>query len=148
MDQSANRARERKHLAGAALALLLCSTAAPAQQAAPNAYKIGFVDAERVLRDARMSQESATSLSAEFQKREKEIAAGPALDIQRRSAALAEELNLRRDDELKLLITKTKGIIKRIAERDKFDIVFLEATYVNARIDLTDSVIKALDAGG
>lgn len=147
MDQSANRARERQHLAGAALALLLCSTAAPAQQAAPHAYKIGYVDAERVLRDSRASQQMQTTLSTEFQKREREIAAGPALDIQRRGAALAEELNLRRDDDLKQLITRTRGIIKGIAEREKFDIVFLEATYVNARIDMTDTVINALDAG-
>ena len=147
MDQSANRSRKRTQLAGAAAALLLCSTVVPAQQPAPQVYKIGFVDADRVLRESQVSQQLQTNLNADFRKREREIAAGPPLDIQKRGAALAEELNLRRDDEMRLFITRTNGIIKRIAEAEKFDIVFLEATYVNARIDMTDQVITALDAG-
>lgn len=151
MDQSANRSpigsHQRTHLAAAAAALLLCSTAVPAQQPAPHVYKIGFVDADRVLRESQASQQLQTNLNADFRKREREIAAGPALEIEKRGAALAEELNLRRDDEMRLFITRTNGIIKRIAEAEKFDIVFLEASYVNARIDMTDRVITALDAG-
>jgi outer membrane protein len=146
MDQSANRAGKRAHFAAAAAALLLCSTAAPAQQPSPLVYKIGFVDADRVLRESLASQKLQANLNADFQKREQEIVAGPAMDIQKRGAELAVELNLRRDDEMKQFITRTNGIIKRIAEAEKFDIVFLEATYVNSRIDMTDRVITALDA--
>jgi len=56
-------------------------------------------------------------------------------------------MNQRRDDALRRLILKTNDIIRRIAEAEKFDVVFLEAAYHNARIDLTDKVIKELDAG-
>jgi len=147
MDQSAKHGRKRVCAACAAAALLLCSTALPAQQPAPHVYKIGFVNAERVLRDSQASQQMETSLSADFQSREREIAAGPALEIEKRGAALAQELNLRRDAEMRQFIARTGRIVKRIAEAEKFDLVLYEATYANARIDLTDKVIREIDAG-
>ena len=146
MDQSADHSRKRNILAGAGLALLLCGTQVPAQQPAPAGYKIGFVDAERVLRDSRASQDAQKSMDADFRKREQEIGAGPQEERQRRGYALAEEMNQRRDDQMKLLIDKTNVIIRRLAEADKLDAVFLEAAYASTRIDMTDAVIKALDA--
>lgn len=130
----------------AALVAAAAGTAA-AQQPAPAVSKIGFVSTERVLRDSRASQQVQKGLEAEFQKREREIAGGPKGDIEKRMSGLAEDMNLRREDALKQFIEKTNGTIRRIAEAEKFDIVFLEAAYANARIDLTDKVIKELDAG-
>ncbi len=134
---------------GSILAAVLLAAACPAtaQQPAANSYKIGYVNTERMTRDSRASQKAAESLGADIQKREKEIAAGPAADIARRSAALADEFNQRRDDELKRFLARANGIIRRIAEAGKMDIVFLDATYASTRIDITDQVIRALDAG-
>ena len=134
-------------IAAATAALLAAALPAVAQQPpAPAAYKIGFVNTERVMRDSRASQQVLKSLEAEFQKREREIDAGPKGEIERRKALLVEDMNLKREDALKQFIDKTNGVIRRIAEAEKFDAVFLEAAYTSARIDITDRVIKAVDA--
>jgi outer membrane protein len=144
MNRSANRS-----LVGAAGALLLgalTAGAAVAQQAAANAYKIGYVDTARMLADNREMQLVQKNLEAEFQKSQRAIADGPPAEKDRRMNLLAEGMNQRRSEALQVMVEKSTGIIRRIAEAEKFDIVFIEATYVNARIDLTDRVIRELDA--
>lgn len=133
----------------AALASALLAAAvmpAAAQQPAPNAYKIGFVSTERVMRDSRASQAATKELEAEFNRRGKEIAGAPQAERERRGIALNEDMILRRDVALKQFIDRTNAVVRRIAEAEKFDIVFFEASYANKRIDLTDRVIKAVDA--
>ena len=109
-------------------AALVAAAACPAvaQQPALNAYKIGIVDTQRVMRDSRLSRQIYKDLEAEFQKRGLEIEAGPQGEIERRKIALAEDMGLRREDALKQFIDKTNATIRRIAEAEKFDVVFLE----------------------
>lgn len=125
---------------------LLATTAGAQAPAAPNSYKVGYVNVERVMRDSRASQNAQKSLDADFEKRAKEIRSGPEADRERRGFALAEEMNQRRDEEMKLLIERTNLVVRRIAEAQNFDAVFFEAAYASTRIDLTDAVVKALDA--
>ena len=128
-------------------AAAIAAAASPAQaQQAPASYKIGFVNTERVMRDSRASQQMQKNLEAEFQKRGREIDGGPKGDIERRKALLAEDMNAKRDDSIRQFIDKTNGIIRRVAEAEKFDAVFLEAAYFSTRVDITDRVIKAVDA--
>ena len=129
----------------AALALLTSSAAA--QQAVPSVPKVGFVNTARVLHDSRAAQAMQKSLEAEFRKREQEIDGGPKGEVERRKAALVEDMNQRREFALKQFIDKSNGVIKKIAEAENFEIVFFEAAYFNARVDITDKVIKAIDAG-
>lgn len=148
MGYSANR-----FPAGAVLALLLCAAlaAGPARaQQAPerNSYKIGFVDPGRVMRDSRVSQQMQKSLSAEFEKRQRSIESGPKAEIAWRKGTLRDDMNQMRDDAMKKIVDRTNGVIRRIAEAETFDAVFFEAAFVTPRIDLTERVIKALDAEG
>lgn len=142
MGKTANR-----FLIGVASAVL-AAEAFPATAQPPVAHvnKIGYVNTERVLHDSRKAQEVRKSLEAEFQKRDLEISAGPQADLERRRSALGDEMNQRRDEELKQFIVRINGIVRRIAVAEKVDIVFLEAIYFNTRIDMTDKVIKELDA--
>ena len=130
-------------------AALLAAAAWPAaaQQPAPVSYKIGYVDTERVMRDSRAARQVQKDLDDEFQKRSREIEAGPPGDIDRRKVALADEMNMKREFTLKQFIDKANDTVRRVAEAEKFDAVFIEAAYANARIDLTDRVIASLDAG-
>ena len=130
----------------AAALLAVAAGSAQAQQPAPASYKICFVSTERILRDSRTAQQLQKGVEAEFAKRAKDIEAGPKADIERRKAALADDMNMKRDDLLKMFIDKTNGIIRRVAEAEKFDAVFLEAAYHSTRIDITDRVIKAVDS--
>jgi len=159
-------------------ALLAVAATASAQQPASADYKVGYVNPERVMREARESQKAQKSLEAEFQKRNQEIAGAeqrlqamvadleknavtlPAAerqkreraagelqrDIERRKTVYTEELNQRRDDAQKQIVEKANAMIRRVAEEEKFDAVFVEAAYADPRIDITDRVIKALDA--
>lgn len=134
-------------IAAAAGPVIAQQPAAKGAEVTPNAYKIGFVNTEKVMRDSRISQAAQKALEAEFVKRDKEIAAGPPAEVGRRRNALNEDMVMRREEALKQLVDKANAAIRRIAEAEKFDLVFLEAAYASPRIDLTEKVIKALDAG-
>lgn len=136
---------------GSALALLLCGALAagpaPAQLAPErNLYKIGFVDTNRVMRDSRISQQMQRTLSAEFEKRQRSIEGGPKSEIAWRKGALNDDMNSLRDDAMKEIVDRTNGVIRRIAEKESYDAVFFEAAFATPGIDLTERVIKALDA--
>jgi len=128
-----------------AAVLAAAATSAAAQQQAA-AYKIGYVNTERVMRDSRVSQLAQKSLESEFAKREKEIAAGPANVAARRRSELVDDMTRRRDEAMKQIADRANGIIRRIAEAEKLDAVFFEAVYADPRVDLTARVTKELDA--
>jgi outer membrane protein len=65
-------------------------------------------------------------------------------DLQRAQRELREDENLRRNEELAALQERAKKVIQQIAEAERFDIILQEAVYVNARIDITERVLKAL----
>jgi outer membrane protein len=143
MGKSANRC-----LIGAALAVMAAAACpAAAQQPAPAISKIGFVNTARVIHESRTTQKQRQGMEAEFQRRTKEIDAGPKNQIEMRRKTLDEDMNQQREDALKQFVEKTNRIIRRVAEAEKFDAVFLEAAYFNSRIDMTDKVIEELDAG-
>ena len=133
-------------------AALLAAAAFPAaaQQAAaaaPVAYKIGYVNTVRVLNESETARKQQETVERDFEKRAKEIEAGPKDLFERRMMALQEEINIEREDKLREFVEKTTRIIKRIGLEERFDAVFLEAAYFNERIDITEKVIKDLDAG-
>jgi len=150
MGPSAHRFAYR-FLRGPALALLLCGLLAwqpVLAQRAPerDLYKIGFVDTGRVMRDSRASRQMQKNLSAEFEKRQRSIEAGPKSEIAWRKGTLNDDMNHMRDDAMKEIVDRTNGVIRRIAEAEQYDAVFFEAAFATPRIDLTERVIKALDA--
>ena len=67
-------------------------------------------------------------------------------DFQRRQREFNEDINQRKNEELASVVDRANKVIRQIAEADKFDIVFQDAVYVNPRIDITEKVLKALNA--
>jgi outer membrane protein len=65
-------------------------------------------------------------------------------DVQRAQRELREDENLRRNEELAALQERAQKAIQKIAEAERFDLILQEAVYANARIDITDRVLKAL----
>ena len=156
-------------------ALLLAVPALPA--AAQGESKIGFVNTQRILREAAPAVRAQKKIEAEFAKRDQEMARtadqlkklqdelerqGVTMaesqrrakerdfgdlnrEFQRRQREFREDLNQRRNEELALVVEQANRVIRQIAEQEKFDIIFQDAVYANARIDITDRVIKALD---
>jgi len=70
-------------------------------------------------------------------------------DFQRKQREFREDINQRRNEELAQVVEQANRVIKQIAEQEKYDIIFQEMpAYVSPRIDITDKVIKALNATG
>jgi outer membrane protein len=68
-------------------------------------------------------------------------------DFQRKKREFDEDLNGRRNEELQQVYEKATKAIKQLSETEKYDLVVQEAVYFNPKIDITDKVIKILNAG-
>jgi len=166
--------RTLKTLAAAAL-LAGMAAAVPAQE-----LKIGYVNSDRVLRDALPAKAAQAKLEAEFSKREKDLndlatrlkAASDRLDkesptlaetervrrqrelvdqdreLQRKRREFQEDLSQRKNEELGAVIERTNRVIKQIFETEKYDLILQEAVFWSPKVDITDKVIKALNATG
>ena len=68
-------------------------------------------------------------------------------EFQRKRREFQEDLNSRKNEELQLVIERANRVVRSLAEAEKFDLILQEAVYVNAKHDITDKVIKTLNAG-
>jgi outer membrane protein len=162
----------------AAMAGVLALAAASAVGA--QELKIGYVNSDRVLRDAAPAKAAQAKLEAEFGKRDKELndmavrlksAAdklekdAPTLaesersrrqrelvdqdrEIQRKRREFQEDLNQRKNEELAQVVERANRVIKQIFETEKYDLILQEAVFAGPRADITDKVIRALNAQG
>ncbi len=94
----------------------------------------------RALAD-QLDKDAAALVDAERQRRRREVA-----DLDPKQQAFGEDLQRRRSEELAQLEEHANRVIRRLAEQRGYDLVVQEAVYVNPRIDITDDVMKALNA--
>ncbi len=168
--------RLARHLA-AACVLAIAATGVQAQE-----LKIGFVNSDRVLREATLAKAAQTRLEAEFSKRQKEgedaanrlkVAAdkldkdSPTLaesergrrqrdlveqdrELQRKRREFQEDLNQRKNEELASVVERANKVVKQIYDSEKYDLILQGDVVIFAgpRVDITDKVIKALNAQG
>lgn len=136
--------------------------------------KIGFVNTERVFREAAPAKRAQQALEREFSVRNAELTrvekqgrdlqhelenvtiaetarrekerqlADISRNFQRMQREVREDLNLRRNEELAKVQERATRVINQIAEQEKFDLVIQEAVFASSRIDITDRVIRAL----
>nr|WP_295943465.1 OmpH family outer membrane protein [uncultured Acidovorax sp.] len=159
------------------LALLLGSMAlaAPAQA---QEFKAGFVNTDRIFREASTAKAAQAKLEQEFSRREKELVdmgntlktasdkferEAPTMaesqrtarqrqlvdqdrDFQRKRREFQEDLSARKNEELSQVLERANKVVKQVAEAEKYDVILQEAVYINPKHDITDKVIKALNA--
>lgn len=172
MKISVNSSRNQ-YLVILAIGLASLSAAVSAQE-----VKIGFINTDRIFRDANSAKTAQTKLEQEFMKREKELndqgsqiksAAdklekdAPTLseaqrtsrqkqltdqdrDFQRKRREFQEDLNVRKNEELQIVLERANKVVKQVAEAEKYDYVLQEAVYVNPKHDITEKVLKVLNA--
>lgn len=68
-------------------------------------------------------------------------------DMQRRQREFQEDLNGRRNEELQQVLDRATKAVKQVADSEKYDVVVQEVVYVNTKHDITDKVLKILNAG-
>jgi outer membrane protein len=158
--------------------LIALGLSATALIASAEEFRVGFVNTDRIFREATAAKAAQAKLEAEFAKREKEISdvgttlktasekferEAPTLaesqratrqkqlveqdrDFQRKRREFQEDLNARKNEELQAVLERANKIVKQVAEQEKYDLVLQEAVYVNPKHDITDKVLKALNA--
>ena len=90
-------------------------------------------------------KEGMTLVDAEHRSKERELA-NLNVNLQRMQREFREDLNLRKNEELALVLARANKAIKAIAENEKYDVVLQEAVYRNPKIDITDKVLQYLAA--
>ncbi len=66
--------------------------------------------------------------------------------FRREQAELAEDYNLRRNEEFAALQQNANRVILELAKQEGYDVILQDVIYVNSKYDITDSVIKAMNA--
>ena len=67
-------------------------------------------------------------------------------EFQRKRREFQEDLNARKNEELSQMGDRVNKIVKQLAEQEKYDIIVDQAVYIDPKHDVTDKVIKALNA--
>jgi outer membrane protein len=166
-----------KYLTRPWLAVLLAGLALGVQAQAED-FRVGFVNTDRIFREANTAKAAQSKLEQEFSRREKDLndlgaslktasekfeREAPALseqqraqrqkalidqdrEFQRKRREFQEDLNARKNEELQQVLDRANRVVKQVAEQEKFDLILQEAVYINPKYDITDKVIKALNA--
>ena len=166
-----------KHLFRPWLPVLVAALVLGAQAQADE-FRVGFVNTDRIFREANTAKAAQAKLEQEFSKREKDLndlgnalksasdkleREAPTLsesqrvqrqkqlvdqdrDFQRKRREFQEDLNARKNEELQQVLERANRVVKQVAEAEKYDVVLQEAVYINPKYDITDKVIKALNA--
>lgn len=95
----------------------------------------------------RLEKDAPTLSESERARRQRELVEQDR-EFQRRRRELQEDFNQRRNEELAAVIERANRVIKQIAETEKYDLIVQEAVHWSPRVDITDKVIKALNANG
>ncbi|MCX7193053.1 MAG: OmpH family outer membrane protein [Proteobacteria bacterium] len=89
-------------------------------------------------------EKDASGLSeADHRNKERELSALN-VNLQRMQREFREDLSLRKNEELAIVLERANKAIQSIAETEKYDLILQEAVYRNPKIDITDKVIKNL----
>ena len=157
---------------------LLIGTAALATSVQAQEFKAGFVNTDRIFREANTAKTAQAKLEQEFARREKELVdignslksatekferEAPTMaesqrttrqrqlvdqdrDFQRKQREFQEDLNGRRNEELQQVLDKANKAVKVVAEAEKYDLIIQEVVYNNGKHDITDKVLKVINA--
>lgn len=161
----------RKYIVMMALGIMSTSLAW-----ADGVQKLGFIDTGRVYQESKQAQAIQQELDKEFapqQRRlqdmqkqglalKKDIESGKISAADREAkvkqmllmdqqykqlaAELSENYNLRRNEEFVSLQQEANKIIINLAQKEGYDLILQDAIFVNHNFDITDQVIKSLNA--
>lgn len=67
-------------------------------------------------------------------------------EVQRKRREAQEDMNQRLNEEQGQVADRANKVIKQISEAEKYDLILQDAVFASPRVDITDKVIKALNA--
>ncbi len=158
--------------------LIALLTVAATGLALADEFRIGYVNTERIFREANSAIAAQAKLQQEFSKREKDLVElgnslktgsekferdAPTMsesqrvtrqrqigdqdrEFQRKRREFQEDLNARKNEEFQLVLERANKVVRQVAEAEKYDLILQEAVYINPKHDITEKVIKAINA--
>jgi outer membrane protein len=93
----------------------------------------------------KLEKDAVTLSEAERNRRQRDLVEADR-DLQRKRREFQEDLNQRRNEELASVIERANRVIRQIYESEKYDLVLQEVIFAGARVDITEKVIKVLNA--
>jgi len=93
----------------------------------------------------KLEKDAPTLSEAERSRRQRDLVEQDR-EFQRKRREFQEDLNQRKNEELGGVIERANKAIKQIFEAEKYDLILQDATFVSSRVDITEKVIKALNA--
>jgi outer membrane protein len=125
-----------------------------AAKAAQSKLEAEFGKRERELNDAttklkaaadKLEKDAPTLSETERTRRQRELV-DQDRDLQRKRREFQEDLNQRRNEELAAVVERANRVIRQIYEAEKYDLILQEVVFASARVDITDKVIRTLNA--
>ena len=106
-----------------------------------------LVDSGSALKTAsdKFERDAATLSDSQRMTRQRQLA-DQDNGYQRRHREFQEDLAARKNEELAQVLDRANRVVKQVAESEKYDVILQEAVYINPKHDITDKVIKALNA--
>lgn len=106
-----------------------------------------LVDAEKSFKTAvdKFEREAPTLSESQRLNRQKQLGEQDR-DFQRKRREFQEELNARKNEEFQQVLERANRVIKQVAEAEKYDLVLQEAVYINPKHDITEKVLKVINA--
>jgi outer membrane protein len=93
----------------------------------------------------KLEKDSPTLADGERARRQRELV-DTERDLQRKRREFQEDLNQRRNEELAGVVERANRVIKQIFETEKYDLILQEVIFAGPRVDITDKVLKQLNA--
>lgn len=154
----------------AAATMLACSLTVQA-----DGFKFGYVNIERLYREAAPAVAAQKKLEQEFgardaelrklagraQELQKSLEKGKLADVDRRTKErelaaldrefqskqreLREDFTVRRNEEFAAVLEQANSAVLDIAKKEGYDLILQEAVYAKPQYDLTERILKVLD---
>jgi outer membrane protein len=95
----------------------------------------------------RLEKDGPTLGEAERSRRQRELVEQDR-DLQRKRREFQEDLNQRRNEETAGIVERANRVIRQIYESEKYDLILQDVVFASARVDITEKVLRALNAQG
>ena len=93
----------------------------------------------------KLEKDAPTLSEGERNRRQRELVESDR-DLQRKRREFQEDLNQRRNEELATVVERANRVIRQIFEGEKYDLILQEVIFAGPRVDITEKVIKVLNA--
>lgn len=110
----------------------------------PRAQDLDRIGKQIKEQETGLDKDSMTMVETDRRNKERDIA-NLKLEFQRKQRELREDINLRKNEELRVLQDRINKAVTSVAEAESYDLVIYSGVaYASKKVDITDKVLKSL----